>query len=178
MKIAAAERVSRFVLIVGLVTCAVTFVEQTILVRGPMDSQLPESVEYIAGTSLGLRDFVVENAKCVLNLFLHPVATVGEMTRAAVHYDETLIHIKNAVDRTLERYPSMSAYEKGRLHSRLLAEAFYMAGVLVVPSLGVAKFDLGAVSQKFISPLTRVSAKNSTSIQQAIGFAEWFAYEN
>lgn len=175
MKTSIIERVSRFVLVVGLFTYGVTVLEQ---------QQVYTGKSYTIGALLGLRDFVVENAKCIANLALHPVATTKEMAKAVVNADQTYASIRGVVEKTVEAHPQLSRGEKGRLHARVVSETLYMAGVLVIPWIGAVKlgrlFSLPSshVVQKVMRPATRITSKNSGPLQQTISFAEWFAYDS
>lgn len=191
MKIGLLERISRFVLIVALFTSLVTLIESHLQEDlSVLSARTHPSIAYAWGFSLGLKDFVFENAKCIWTLITHPVATIGEMGHAVIRIDETYANIEKAVKTTWDLYPDMSIAQKARLHSRVVAESLYIVGAIGVPAGGLSKIKTltgltkGAevmvqpAMQNFMKPITRLTAKNSAEIQQTIGFAEWFAYEN
>lgn len=190
MKIGFFERLSRFVLIIALFTLLVTYVEAHLQEElSLMSVRTHPSIAYVWGFSLGLKDFVVENVKCIWALIRHPVSTTTEMFHAIVRIDETYAKITKVMHDTWLNYPMLSTLEKGRLHSRLVSESLYMLGAVGVPSVGISKIKIFAglsstraslhpVMHRVLKPVTRLTSKNSSEIQQTIGFAEWFAYDN
>jgi hypothetical protein len=141
-----------------------------------------------AGNPVGIRDFVVENVKCIIYLVEHPLVAMEEMVKAAIHYDETFLIIKNYIADVIARYPDMSVAEKGWLHARIIGDSFYMLGWVTVPTLSLGKFDAltrlveksGRRAKDLAASLSDRTTKiwpQSMSLQQPIGFAEWFAYE-
>jgi len=191
LKLGLFERVSRFVLIIALFTSLVTLIESHLKEDLTLlSARVHPTVAYTWGFSLGLRDFAVENAKCIWTLITHPIATISAMGHAVIQYEETYNQIEKSVKTTWQRYPDMPIGQKARLHSRLVAESLYLVGAIGVPSVGLSKIkSLSVVTskarlvlepavQKVVRPVTRLTSKNSSQIGQTIGFAEWFAYEN
>lgn len=190
MKIGFFERLSRFVLITALFTLLVTYVEANLQENLSLRSERTHpAIAYIWGFSLGLKDFVIENVKCAWALIRHPISTTTEMLHAIVRIDETYTKIAQVVEKTWEAYPNYSTVHKAWLHARIIGDSLYLAGAIGVPSLGLSKIKtLVGISregatlhprvQQVLKPATRLTSKNSSEIQQTIGFAEWFAYDN
>jgi len=154
------------------------------------------AVEYAFGLGLGIRDFLVETAKCLGQLLRHPILSAQEMVRSIVHFDETYRTVKNLILATIEAYPSMTYAEKGRLHARLATESLYIFGFITIPQTNFVKLksatefmekagqslkkSTAALSQRAINALPKSLLNPATSMSmkiQPLGIAEWFASE-
>lgn len=142
---------------------------------------------YSIGLSLGARDFLVENVKCIFYVLEHPLAAIQEMARAVIHLDQTYRAVRDYIVETIALHSQMPIAEKGRLHLRLLGDVLWTVGLFTVPSISMARINsmsifversgakVKAIAQTVSERASRVLPK--IDLQRPIGYAEWFAYD-
>lgn len=141
-------------------------------------ASLNSFANYAIGVGLGAHDFLVDNAECIFYVLRHPIESMREMVRAAIHYDETYRAVKETIVHTLETHSSLSVAEKGRLHTWVIGETLYSIGLITIPVLSLSKVEkFRRYVAKSAPKLRAAPLPRPAGLKRSLDVAEWFAHD-